>query len=524
MACSPSPQGATSQCSSAVGFPAVHFGFSRTLCGSFRSCRHEHALAQQRKACAAIRGPLDGLQSVDLSFNGTATPRGADRSGDGVGVTLKPMNETVQQAATRQAHPGFQSRRGLRKVAAALTEQRRKSIGQLTGAGHRGCDLSEMTKEGPLLCLELVRRRAEQAGAEPRRGHGPYCGLSFGVHGPRIFLASPLRGPAYDTALTAAVALSAELAPEPCAIATAFSPATGEKPLRGRDIVRLFRLLVRRRPASLEPAIDRQRTGADGAADGMPGRAEPMQPYHLLVAAAALVMSLRPQPLHACNRRRRGHHWRGGARGDGAMPIHHALQGFAKVVEEMPPICDLESIGCPLPGRLGIGASAIARDDLDAFMMLQPIRDGGGLAVGQQVDDGVALEVDQDGAVVLATLPSPLINPHHPQRRMRRSLSATNEPQQRIGTERHGQAGSKTRARFAAEAQAKLALDTGQPRPASCRAGGTLTQRIGEGPPCTSGIAAQETAHANQQCCRTPLTRQVLQSPVIGLMNAARGL
>src|SRR4051812_20193823 len=264
----------------------------------------------------------------------------------------------------------------------------------------------------------------------------------------------------------------------------------------------------------------------------MTKQAEPMQPDHLLVAAATLLTSLRPQPLHACDRRRRGHHGRGGVRGDragglphrAAMPIHHTLQGFAEIVEEMPPIRDLESIGCPLPGRLGIGASTIARDDLDAFMMLQPIRNGGGLAVGQQVDDGVALEVDQDGSVVLATLPSPLINPHHPQRRMRWSLSATNQPQQCIGTERHGQAGSKTRARFAAEAQAKLALDTGQPRCTSCRAGGTLTQRIGEGPPCTSGIAAQETAHANQQCCRTPLTRQVLQSALIGRMNAARGL
>jgi hypothetical protein len=442
------------------------------------------------------------------------------------------MDETVQQAATRQAHPGLQSRRGLGKVAAALTKQRCKSIGQLTGAGHRGCDLGKMAKEGPLLCLELVRRRAEQAGAEPGRGHGPYCGLSFGVHGPRIFLASPLRCPAYDTALTAAVALSAELAPEPCAITTAFGPATGEERLIGGDIARLFRLLVRRRPASLEPAIDRQRTGPDGAADGMTGQAEPMQPKHLLVAAAALVLSLRPQPLHACGRRWRGHHWRSGVRGDragglphrAAMPIHHTLQGFTEIVEEMPSIRDLESIGCPLPGRLGIRASTITRDDLDAFMMLQPIRDGGGLAVGQQVDDGVTLEVDQDGAVVLATLPSSVIDPHHPQRRMRRSLSATNQPQQRIGTERHGQAGSKTRARFAAEAQAKLALDTGQPRRASCRAGGTLTQRIGEGPPCTSGIAAQETAHANQQCCRTPLTRQVLQSALIRRMNAARGL
>jgi hypothetical protein len=79
-----------------VQHAAINFGLSRTLCGSLRSCGHEHALAQQRKACAAIRGPLDGLQPVDLSFNGTTAPRGADCRGDGIGVTLKSMDETIQ--------------------------------------------------------------------------------------------------------------------------------------------------------------------------------------------------------------------------------------------------------------------------------------------------------------------------------------------------------------------------------------------------------------------------------------------
>jgi hypothetical protein len=55
-----------------------------------------------------------------------------------------------------------------------------------------------------------------------------------------------------------------------------------------------------------------------------------------------------------------------------AMPIHPALQRLAKIVEEMPPVGDLESIRCALSGRLGIRASAIAGDNLDAFVALQP--------------------------------------------------------------------------------------------------------------------------------------------------------
>lgn len=41
--------------------PAADSGLFRTLCGSFRSCGHEDALAQQRKACAAVCGSLDYL-------------------------------------------------------------------------------------------------------------------------------------------------------------------------------------------------------------------------------------------------------------------------------------------------------------------------------------------------------------------------------------------------------------------------------------------------------------------------------
>src|SRR5689334_2583354 len=217
------------------GKAATDSGLSRDLCGPFRSCRDENALAQQRKACTTIGGSLDCLQPGDLPFNGTAAPRRADRRGDGVGVTLKTADETVQRAAPRLAHPCLQRRPGLGKIRATLTQQRGKGICQITGADHSRGEVSEMAKKAPLLRLELIWRYTQQAGAEPRRGHRPCHRPSFDVRSTGVFLTAP-RCPAHDTALAAAVALGAEFTPEPRAIATAFGPAVGEESFKRRDV------------------------------------------------------------------------------------------------------------------------------------------------------------------------------------------------------------------------------------------------------------------------------------------------
>jgi hypothetical protein len=96
-----------------------------------------------------------------------------------------------------------------------------------------------------------------------------------GVCTTNVFLTAP-RCPAHDTAFTAAVALGADFTPEPRAVATAFGPAAGEESLKGRDIARLLRLVVRGRPVSLEPAVNARRTGADGATDSLTGQAKPL--------------------------------------------------------------------------------------------------------------------------------------------------------------------------------------------------------------------------------------------------------
>src|SRR4051812_18363329 len=77
----------------------------------------------------------------------------------------------------------------------------------------------------------------------------------------------------------------------------------------------------------------------------------------------------------------------------------------------MPPIGDLDGLWRSLAGSVAIGAGAIAHDDLDGRMVLQPGGQGLGLAVGQQVDDPITLQVAQDRAVALAFAPGPVITP-----------------------------------------------------------------------------------------------------------------
>jgi hypothetical protein len=85
-------------------------------------------------------------------------------------------------------------------------------------------------------------------------------------------------------------------------------------------------------------------------------------------------------------------------------------QGIDQIVQEVPAICDLDGGGHSLADTIGVGAGTITSDDLDARMGFHPCGNSVALAVGQQVDGTVALEIDQNGAVALAAAPSPVVD------------------------------------------------------------------------------------------------------------------
>src|SRR4051812_41772236 len=86
----------------------------------FRSGGHEDALTQQVETCAAVHGPLDRLQSGDLSLNGAGTPRCGDGGDHGIDVALEAADKAVEQAPTGRDHPRVQGRTGVADIGTAL--------------------------------------------------------------------------------------------------------------------------------------------------------------------------------------------------------------------------------------------------------------------------------------------------------------------------------------------------------------------------------------------------------------------
>lgn len=95
------------------------------------------------------------------------------------------------------------------------------------------------------------------------------------------------------------------------------------------------------------------------------------------------------------------------------MPVGQRVDGVAQVAQQMPAIRDLDGIRGALARTVGIGAGPIARDHLYTGVLAQPGGQSLGLAVWQEVNDGVALQVDQRRAVVVAAAPGPVVNAQH---------------------------------------------------------------------------------------------------------------
>ena len=135
----------------------------------------------------------------------------------------------------------------------------------------------------------------------------------------------------------------------------------------------------------------------------------------------------------------------------------------------------MDSVRRTAATAVGVAGATVAGDDLDARVGLQPGCEAVRLAVGQQVNDGMAFQVDEDRAVALPSLPRPVVDPEHARRRGgRRSCPTTDKAEQRRAA--HGRADpfGQARAGLAAECQADVVLQVAQARrPLGMRPGGS---------------------------------------------------
>ncbi len=95
------------------------------------------------------------------------------------------------------------------------------------------------------------------------------------------------------------------------------------------------------------------------------------------------------------------------------MARHGLLDVLGEVVPQVPAVGDLHGLGCASMGAVGVGTGAISAHDLDAGVLAQPVGEGVGLPVSQQLHRSVAGHVDQDAAVDVAAAQREVVDAQH---------------------------------------------------------------------------------------------------------------
>ncbi|MDX6391411.1 MAG: hypothetical protein QOJ73_2474 [Streptosporangiaceae bacterium] len=89
------------------------------------------------------------------------------------------------------------------------------------------------------------------------------------------------------------------------------------------------------------------------------------------------------------------------------------LDVLGQVVPQVPPIGHLDRLGCPTADAFGVGTGTVPADHPGSRVLTQPRGEGGGLAIGEQIDGATRVDVDEYGAVDVPAAQGKVIDPEH---------------------------------------------------------------------------------------------------------------
>jgi len=204
------------------------------------------------------------------------------------------------------------------------------------------------------------------------------------------------------------------------------------------------------------------------------------------------------------------------------MTVENPGQSITEIAEKIPAIRDLDGVRSAGPNAVGVGAGAVAGNNLHPGMGFQPCRHGLRVAVGQPVDGTVALQIDDDRAVALTTPPGPVVDADDAWRRHRRQGSRPDQAQQRVAAHRHGQASRQAGTSFAAGAEGDAPLGLREPDCPPHLRQGDGRQAFGEDAARTLESGAAEPANLKIELANPALPRQVAEATNVTSVNAAR--
>ena len=199
-----------------------------------------------------------------------------------------------------------------------------------------------------------------------------------------------------------------------------------------------------------------------------------------------------------------------------------ALERFPQVDEDMPAVGNLGRTGRPATGAVGVGTGPITGDDLHPRVRLEPGRERGGRALGQQIDGGMPFLVNQNRPIRAASLTSPVIDAEHAGLRHRWKRESTHEPQEGGATDRTAQRFGQARSWSTTQRHTDVLQRPSEQRATTRIPWGQVEYLLSEGPPWTGLALTQETTNT-QVHHHLPLAERLVRNAAgIAAVDVAR--
>ncbi len=186
-----------------------------------------------------------------------------------------------------------------------------------------------------------------------------------------------------------------------------------------------------------------------------------------------------------------------------------ALGHLPPVQQQVPAISHLNCPWSSEPDATGILGRTVSGDRANAAAAPEPLGQGRGAPIGQQVDHPPALKVNQNGPVAPALAPGPVVHAEHARCRSARQRQAAHQAQHRRAAGRHAQVIQQARPGGAAERYPNPPLRVGQTTGALCPRGNEARKPLHEGLPRTGGITAVKASDRQFQAHLPAETRQI---------------
>jgi hypothetical protein len=190
----------------------------------------------------------------------------------------------------------------------------------------------------------------------------------------------------------------------------------------------------------------------------------------------------------------------------------------------MPAVRDLHRRRCPLPRACCIRLPAVPCDDRNSDMGREPLRQRLRLPVRQEVDQAMALQVDERGAVADALALRPVVDAEDLGRGMSRERRTPDQVDQGGRAEVHANLPRKARTGRATEGKGDGVQEGSEPGGGAGRGSDETGQTLGEDPAGAIESGAEELADAQELTERRAAPGKIGRSALVVTMDARRRL